>query len=59
MLYSEQVRILHAINKTIVGGLVCDYSSQVFIVYAYSDVKYLHILLSCVTCVHDDVKVYV
>ena len=53
------MEILHVINKTIVGELVVIPHLKFSLYTQYSGVKYLHILLSCVTCVHDDVNVYV
>ena len=57
MSYREQVRY-YILSTEPCTRISCDHSSQAFIVYAYSHMKYLHSLLSSITCLHDDVKVY-
>ena len=58
MSYREQVRSYMLLTEHCTRTC-CDYSSQAFTVYTFSHVKYLHSLLSRITCLHDDVKVYV
>ena len=58
MSYREQVRS-YMYQQNHCTRTCCDFSSQAFIVYAYSHVKYLHSLLSSITCLCDDVKIYV
>ena len=54
MSYREQVRS-YILSQDHCTRTSCDHSSQAFIVYAYSHEKYLQSLLSCITCLHDDV----